>query len=138
MKIKSNITISRIQGGREDFKPIRIVLADDESGISFFEGRMSLADFASCLTGLSGVEIDGEVRSLEDVGKTKIIEQRIVEAPKGIPYGKESEWLAANYKEEGWKVNSYLGSRESKFSEEGKDYYKFTVFKFVPVEEIPV
>ena len=139
MKIKSTITISRIQGGREDLKPIRIVLTDEESGVSFFEGRMALADFTSCLTGLSGIEIDGEVRNLENVGKIKITEQRTFEAPKGIPYGKESEWLEANYKEEGWTVNSYLGSKGSKFyDDEGKNFYKFSVYKFVPIEETPI
>ena len=113
-------------------------MTDEESRVSFFEGKMSLEDFASCLTGMARVTIDGEVFNLENVGKTKITEERIIEAPKDIPYRKESEWLAANYKEDGWTVNPYLGSQNSKFSDGDKQFYKFSVYKFVPVEEIPV
>ncbi len=136
MKIKSKISISKTSYAREESHPIRISLYDDDSGVTFFNGRMTMADFTECIMGLQGVDITGEVHQLEHVGMRKIIERRHLQAPRGVPYGKESAWLKDNYKEEGWIVDPYMGAQNSTSNDqEGNTIYHFNVYKFVAVEE---
>ncbi len=60
------------------------------------------------------VECDGEVRNLERVGKKWVREERSVVYPHRDTDKKVvTQWLIDNMQEEGWTLNTYLGSQSS-------------------------
>ncbi len=125
--MKGNISI-----GRDSRDCINITVRDEKSSITFVEVKMTPEQFGMVITGLSMVDIEFEVRGLESVGKEKITESRTIEYPHGGYDRKEmEEWLKENVKEDGWKVNSYLGSRGSIYYVNNKTFIKYSVYKFV-------
>lgn len=131
MKIKAKITISRNSNN-----VISIRLVDEASSIEFFDGELSLADFASTVTGLSYVEMDAEVRGLGNVGKLKVRETRSIVCPLSS-YSRDDlrKWLTANGQEEGWILNDHLNSQNSvSTNKEGKTVLNYSVYKFVEKE----
>lgn len=131
MKIKAKITISRNSNN-----VIKVRLVDEASQAEFFDGELSLADFASAVTGLSYVEMDAEVRGLGNVGKLKVRETRSIVCP--LPsYSRDDlrKWLTANGQEEGWILDAHLGSQNSiSTNKEGKTVLNYSVHKFVEKE----
>lgn len=132
MKIKSTITICRTHGDHSEAMPVHITLVDETSRIRFFEGNMRLEDFSSALLGLSGLEIDGEVTGLENVGKRKITENRKIVCPLTV-YDRDilGKWLAENAKEDGWIVQTYLGSKGQVKHHPDGQMLCYTVVKYV-------
>lgn len=127
------ITISR-----DSNNMINLSLIDCVSNIRFFNGEMSLENYALLLSGLSRVPIEGNTYDLDCVGKSKVTEPRSIEAPENIPSSKYSEWLDLNAKESGWTVNSYLGSKCSRtHNAEGKTVLNYSVYKYVDPLESP-
>src|SRR5258707_234686 len=97
----------------------------------------NLEDFARLVTGLSGMKAKAIFYGLEHVGKTKITEKRKVFCPLAS-YKKREEmedWLMTYCQEEGWILNSYLGSRDSTSpaatSEGDGIYLHYSVVKYV-------
>lgn len=111
---------------------VNVSLRDEASGIQFVDMQMTMENYAQLVTGLSHVEIEGEVRGLENVGKRKIRESRSVVCPLDT-YDKEKlrEWLLANKAEDGWEIEAYLGSQDSVRSMNGGTMLKYTVRKYV-------
>lgn len=132
MKIKASISIGRSHGDQSDAAPVHITLIDEASRIEFFDGNMKLADFASALLGLSRVEIEGELRGMENVGKKRVNESRQIVCPL-TTYKREtlSQWLRENAKEEGWIVDTYLGSQGSVKSHPDGQLLNYGVTKFI-------
>ena len=122
------ITISR----RSDRKII-IQIRDEVSRIKFFDATMTLEDFAEALTGMGEVTMKGEVRGLQYVGKVKESVRRVAEytGPSTYDYKKQEEWLKRNCQEEGWLLDSYLGSQGSVYREGDKTYLRYGVYRFV-------
>lgn len=112
------ITISKTTDNRNN-KQIRITIEDDASSINFVEGRMSLENFMEALTGLGFVDIDFEVRGLENIGKTR--EHKTVEIALGdnVGYGEERYTIAIQKAKElevdGWVSQKYFNSQSSFF-----------------------
>lgn len=126
-KIKANISISRSSNDMINF-----TLRDEASGIQFVDMKMTMVNYAQLITGLSHVEIEGEVRGLANVGKRKIRESRSAICPLDT-YDKERlrEWLFEFKAEDGWQIDAYLGSQNSiKHIPEGKRL-NYSVYKFV-------
>ena len=112
MLINGSLGISR----RSDDK-ICIEISDEASGITFVVAEIEPYDFAQLITGLHGVKAQCRVRGLDVVGKTKVRESRRVICPINSYDRKFLEsWLNDNCQEEGWKLDSYLGSQNSTFS----------------------
>jgi len=131
MKIEAKITISKPQCSSGE-RYISIAIEDDASHLRFFQGKMSLEDFADCLTGHSYCTIEGEVGGLSNVGKTKVMERRTLECPlSGYGKGEDETWLIANGQEEGWILDSYLGSQNSVSHKDGKKFLNYSVHKYV-------
>ena len=127
MKIKANISISRSSNDM-----VNLTLADEASGIQFVDMQISLSDYARIITGLSHVEIEGEVRGLENVGKLKVRETRRVICPLDT-YDRSilREWLVTTQAEDGWTIDGYLGSQNSITQHEGRRVLNYAVYKFV-------
>lgn len=109
--MKFNLSISR---NNKDIVGIRVKC--NSSRITFLELEPTLEQFAQVITGLSEVEVEGVVRGLAYVGKTKIREHRSVELPDGLyNYRKEPvvEYLKEYHQEDGWIQDLYLGSQGS-------------------------
>jgi hypothetical protein len=122
-----NVTITRTS---RDLISIR--LRDSASRIEFVEVTMSLDDFARAVTGLSEISAKAELRGLEHVGKTKQIEQRRVECPiKSYSRDVLQNWLEENCQEEGWIINSYLGSQNSISYKDDKTIINYSVYRYI-------
>lgn len=88
MNIEGKIVISRVTSNRDD-DTIKIELHDENTGICFVRGTMSLADFAMAITGLGYMPIQLELNGLEYVGK-KLVQMGVdLFVPKGIIYNQE-------------------------------------------------
>jgi len=130
MKTGINITISR---NSQD--EINLTLIDSASGIQFVDAMLSLADFASVITGIGMVPITADLRGLEYVGKNKVMESRTIECQlKTSDKEALKSWLATNCKEDGWLIDNYLGRQSSVFVKDNRRYLNYSVYKYVDAE----
>lgn len=111
-----------------------IRLRDDASCVNFVEVKMTAEQFAEAVTGLHISDVEMEVRGLENVGKKRVRETRIVVCPHKT-YSKEplQTWLINNCQEEGWTLDLYLGSQSSVKSVDGGTQLKYAVYKYVDI-----
>lgn len=134
ISIKENLnlalTITRLSTGK-----IYLSIKDTDSFINFLRMELSPEDFMNCLTGLAYQPGIGEVYGTEFLGKTKQIEERTIEMPlQNTDFWSSKEysiWLKNNYKEEGWFIDTYLGSKNSIEYKEGKKFLNFTVYRYI-------
>lgn len=70
-KLPGKIIISRIQSNKRVEDEIEISFIDDRSNIHFATAKMSLETFALALTGLGHLDVELDVRGLENIGKIK-------------------------------------------------------------------
>ena len=134
-KINASLTISRPSGAGDEV--IRIAIMDETSRARFVELEIGLADFTSVLTGLSEVKCNGTVRNLEVVGKRKVQEKRsLLYTGDYCKRSELEEWLSENGKEEGWEVDTYLGTQTSVvYQQDGSSYMlNYRVFRYEDVE----
>ena len=125
--MKAQVTISRRNNNK-----VYISIEDANSHIEFVEVELTLTDYAMIITGLSSVGGEVTYRGLDCVGKTRVTEPRRVKS--GVyGCGKEEhrKWLEENCQEEGWKLNSYLGSQRSLSYEDGETVLNYSVYKYV-------
>lgn len=126
MNINASITINR-----DSNDVIHIRVMDEASRVRFIDVSMTPEDFAMAITGLSEVKAPAEVRGLEHVGKTKIVEQRATVCHLNT-YDKAvlRQWLEDNHQEPGWILDAYLGSQNSVTSCEGGKTLRYRVFRY--------
>jgi len=132
MKHKAKLTISRPSYG-DGRKKITIRVEDDDAVIRFLDIEMDLADFAECITGLSYVNCEMEVRGLENVGK-KRESMPIIFEMTAVDYDVKVDTaikLAEEAAPEGWVCSSYFGSQDSFFYKDGKYYGRTTAYRWV-------
>ncbi len=124
--LDGEISITRPSGGAGDADCINVCLKDKNSRIEFLRVEIGLADFAEALTGLSCVPAKLNVRSLELVGKTRVVERaefRVTRAyleekgvgrfdRKGIQKLLQTD-PDSIFQRAGWELDTYLGSQQS-------------------------
>ena len=119
-----SVTISRPSSSRHDGDMIRVALYDEDSRIRFVEFEVSPENMMLALTGLSSLKVDKcEVGDFEKVGLVRVSEPRRYKLTKeerdaitlksAYSRGAYEQWLIENKQEEGWYVDSYLGSQGS-------------------------
>lgn len=130
-KITASITISR-----DSSDAINISIVDELSRQRFVRVTMTPHEFAMAVTGLSSIEAQAEVVGLEYVGLRKIIEKRSAICPLSFCDKRElADWLLANCQEEGWTINTYLGSQGSiGHNIEGGRQLNYSVFRYTSDE----
>ena len=126
-KLIGNISICRASDNR-----VYIKIEDKNSHIQFVDASMSLEDFASAIIGMGMQKLDMEVRGLKNVGKVRVTEKRSIQCPLNT-YDKNElkEWLVDNAQEQGWIINTYLGSQNSISRVNNITVLKYSVNKFV-------
>lgn len=104
--MKGTISISRMTGGDEG--KIHISIVENNSRVEFFEGLMSLEDFAAAVTGSSYRDVEFEFRP-EKVGMIAENKEEIVDRPKGYSRDetakKKARKLMEPFEVDGWKGN---------------------------------
>lgn len=132
MKIIAKISITR-PSWSDGKKAISITITDEASRVEFFDGEITLEDFAECVTGHGFKEIIAEVRGLDAVGKTRVKEDRSIEytGPKTYKRDEYRAWLEENGKENGWIIDSYLGSQTSISHKGDKTFLNYSAHKFI-------
>lgn len=131
--MKGSISISRPTYGNGD-KFIVITVTDDSSQARFIDVKIGYEQFTEALTGISGVEIDFDVRALSYVGMKMVREKRriLCQAPS-YDRARQREWLEENAQEEGWFLDSYLGSQSSVSHTNEGTYLNYAVYRYEPV-----
>lgn len=126
-KLSAAVTISRRSDG-----VITIEFVDQTSRIRFAEVEMSPEEFANAVTGFGYRPAKLTVTGLEFVGKVPLTESRTIEYPnKCYSRAEMSEWLKDNAREDGWFIDTYLGSQSSVIYRDGKTILNYTVTKYV-------
>lgn len=130
MKINGQLSISY----RQDC--VSITLVDEASRVEFVDAEISYEEFARGLGSLQARPLTVcEVRGLELVGKKRIWERRSIICPLDT-FDKQAlaAWLEENAQEEGWILNTYLGSRDSiSRSAEGGTRINYSMTRYVEV-----
>ena len=128
--LKAKVSISR---NNHDMISIRI--KDCASGVTFTEVHMRPEEFSLALTGLSYQDAELRINGLEFVGKKCIREERRILCPLNT-YDREllTKWLNENAQEEGWIVDTYLGSKNSIAHIKDTMYLNYSVVKYVDME----
>ena len=121
--------------GRDSRDVIRVRIRDEASGIEFVSLEMTPHDALLAITGMSEMDAECEVHGLQYVGKTRVTELRTIECPLD-PYDRKAlaEWLKANAQEDGWIVQTYLGSQNSVRRLGDKTLLQYSVRKYVETE----
>ena len=125
--MKAKVTISH---SSDDL--IRIRFRDEASGIEFAEVAMTPENFGYAITNLADRVGDLEVRGLAYVGKKCVTEPRQIECPLNTYSREELQgWLKSNAQEDGWILDSYLGSQSSVDRKGGKIVLNYRVTKYI-------
>lgn len=111
---------------------VRIQITDDLSGATFAVVSMTPEAFGLAITGLSEQAASIEIRGLDVVGRRRITERRSIECPLDTyDRGALSAWLAENAKEDGWRIDTHLGSQSSVTRRDGKTVLNYRAIKYV-------
>lgn len=126
MKIPCKLTISRNSND-----VITLSVRDDISSNVVCEASIQLVEFAHLMTGLAEIEAMAEWRNTEFIGMSKITERRSLECPLDC-YDRSAlqKWLIKNGQEEGWMLDSYLGSQNSIGRRNDKVLLNYSVFRY--------
>lgn len=123
MKTHGTISISRVYSNSDNNKKIEFSVRCEKSRTEFLSFLMSAEDFALCITGLSGIEVDLDVKNLDIIGKTRESESLVItltEDQRAITgtfdkkkierFITENQHLWVN---PGWKLRESLSSKNS-------------------------
>lgn len=109
MKIDASISIIR-----DNRDVIRIRVKDESARVQLLEVSMSPHDFAMAVTGLSEIKCSAQATHLDKAGKVRERQHRSAMCPLNT-YDRTQlqDWLKENCQEEGWILDTYLGSQSS-------------------------
>ena len=119
---------------------VNIRLRDKASRAEFVDVQMTLENYALAVTGSSDVDVFGDVRGLDKVGKVKVLEPRQTIYPGAIydDRAKQESYIVENCQEEGWEVIPALRSQGSKKTDAfGNTLLNYSVVKYVE-QELPI
>lgn len=119
--------------GRDNHNVFHIEVRDELSGLRIVRVNMTPEQFAMAITGVyqSGYKTEIDNR-LHLVGKKKVRENRTAVTPfTSFDSDVLTDWLIENCQEEGWILDTYLGSQGSKFTVDGVTNLRYSVYKFV-------
>ncbi len=133
--LRGSLSIGRTSG--RDDNPIRIELIDEDAACTVVQIRMSLLEFAECITGKGHCDCVFEFNDSGVVGKQAQSKSELVPIPS-YPRDK-GDWekkALAPFEVDGWKAresdisNHHCWSREKS----GQEYQRVVFFRHVPKE----
>lgn len=125
--IKASVSCARSSNGL-----IYLTIECEKSHAKFAEIVFTPNQFANVITNLHTSDIDVKVNHLDRVGKTRILEPRQVRSPiQSYSREKNEQWLREHCQEEGWLLNSYLGSQKSIQMVDGVTLLNYSVYKYI-------
>lgn len=134
--MSAKVINGQIQITRCNHNKIHIEVQCSESLAHFLAIELTTDEFAMLVTGCHQSDIKMEVRGLDKVGKKRVREERQVLCPHKNLYRDDlSKWLSDNCQEEGWVLNTYLGSQTSVKSVDNGQLLNYSVCKWVDREE---
>jgi hypothetical protein len=127
--MKFELFISRNSRGK-----VGIEVKDVLSRTTFLELELTLEQFASVVTGMYISDVGGTVEGLQNVGKKRVREDRSVTLDFSV-YEREYlvKYLLENCQEDGWTIDTYLGSKDSIKHKDNKTILSYSVYKYVEV-----
>jgi hypothetical protein len=106
----------------------------ETSRISFCELKLTGEQFAEAVTGLHSCDIPATVKGLNRVGKERVRATRQVMCPlKTYDRDELGKWLDEHCQEEGWLIDTYLGSQNSTKSVDDGTLLNYSVFKYIDI-----
>jgi len=133
-KLPMSLSINRVISNAED-DYIKIEVCDENSCNTFVTLKLSLKDYAMCISGLSGAKCEGEVRCLDRVGKKH--EHKIFEFPLGpedevdFRDKKKAREIIQEVCPEGWIPDTSFNSQKSFFSKNNQRWASTTIRRWV-------
>lgn len=137
VKHRAQISISRPSFG-DGRELIEVRIKDMDAGVTFAEIHIPLADFASCLTGMSYVDCEMELRGTDNLGKLKVSESFDVSMGKEESYSDRkgrAKAAALSQCPEGWVISTYFGSQGSFYTKDGEEFGRTTITKWIDKPE---
>jgi hypothetical protein len=129
--MKANVTISRDSSDR-----VNIRIKDSATRIQFVELSLSVEDYGYLISGLSEIECEMKVRGLANVGKRMVTEPRATVCPvKSYSRDVLQQWLLDYAQEDGWTLDTYLGSQGSITHKDDGVLLRYRVYKYVQEEQ---
>lgn len=133
--MSANIINGEMQITRCNRNKIHIEVQCSDSLAHFLAIELTPDQFAMLVTGCHQSNIKMEVRGLDKVGKLRVRETRQVLCPLTTwDREKLSEWLEEHCQEEGYVLNSPLGSQTSTKSVDGGTLLNYSICKWVDKE----
>ena len=133
MKINGKITILL------DEKGMRIEVRDADSGIKFLIVGLTPKQATQAMGRLANTECENcEVYNLDKVGKVLELKQHTFELVGDINYQSRDEvayFFAKQTCPKGWEPDRYFRSQNSFFSENGRNYARCTIRRWVDKSE---
>ena len=139
MKHKAKISITRpISNTVDDY--ISVSVHDEDACIQFLNLQIPFASFAEALTGLARTPCTMEFMGLQNVGKKREHKELIITLPDGIRWGAKRKDIAISEGKKqcpkGWVMDEYFSRQNSFFTEDGKDFARTSINRWVEKEDV--
>jgi len=114
---------------------LRISLVDPQAGIQFLDISLDSEQTLAAMSSRQGyTECSFEVRGLDKVGKKIERDHLALELPEGTDWENRkevAEKLALEKCPEGWEPTLYFGSRDSFYYDNGKEFVRVNIVRWV-------
>lgn len=112
MKVPVSMHIGRASGSHIADEII-LTIEDEAAGVQFFRAFIPMDKMMRMLTG-GQQAFEAELMSTDKIGKKRHVERLSVVSPDlGHDKNDYKLWLLDNCSEDGWELNTYLGSQSS-------------------------
>jgi hypothetical protein len=134
--MKFSLVVTRTMGAREIPNPYNIEITDETSRVKI-RLKLTARQLADVISNTHVEGIEGEIQGIaSNIGKLKVREERQIKIPKtSLPTyaAKEvySKYLEENAQEEGWHLDSYMGSQKSVIYSGDEIILNYAVYKWV-------
>lgn len=109
-----------------------LYIRDSDAVDSGIEVNMTAEQFALMISGMVVDDVTAELRNARNLGKKRICEERTIECPlRGSNRDALKQWLIDNAQEDGWELDSYLGSQDSVKYRDGGCILRYRIKKWV-------
>ena len=133
MQIRGKISILFETSG------LKIEVYDEAACIRFLEIKLDQEQTCEALARLAHTPCVIEARELQNVGKVRESRDFTFQMPDDAVYRdkKVAQRLANELCPDGWRASTYFGSQNSFYTQDGKEYARTTIHRWVENPEEP-